>query len=319
VLSPGEKTLAWSKSLSAKPNHRFIICDEVMARNEINLAHMDIPPLALERGASPLSSIPRLDDSQVEVWRDGQGSFLAYCYANKEVAWIEWPEVANFRFDKQTGRVVAFPTPFAKTELIEDVYRRTIVPVVLQALGIEVLHASAIATPDGIVAFCAKSGTGKSTLSYALHQRGYQLWADDAVALEITDARVSSFFLPFAMKLRPEAKAFFGVEVAPAFPLFPKIESAIEKSVPAQIAKLVILHRVQPGETVSARPLSSVQAFATLLPHAYCFSLRDRGRKQVMMQNYLDLVARVPVFELCIEAGMDKLPMILNCIERDIL
>ena len=35
-----------------------------------------------------------------------------------------------------------------------------------------------------------------------------------------------------------------------------------------------------------------------------------------MVQQYLDLTARVPVFAVHFESGLDKLPMILDTIER---
>ena len=50
--------------------------------------------------------------------------------------------------------------------------------------GWEALHASAVLSPQGVVAFCAGSGTGKSTIARGLSERGYQLCADDAVAVK---------------------------------------------------------------------------------------------------------------------------------------
>lgn len=47
------------------------------------------------------------------------------------------------------------------------------------------LHASAVAVEDGCVAFCAPSGTGKSTTAAHLVQRGYRLMDDNIVALRM--------------------------------------------------------------------------------------------------------------------------------------
>ena len=53
-----------------------------------------------------------------------------------------------------------------------------------------------------------------------------------------------------------------------------------------------------------------------MLAHAYCFSLQDIERKRLMMQHYLDLTVNVPVFEICFQAGLEKLPTILDSIEQ---
>ncbi len=79
-----------------------------------------------------------------------------------------------------------FPTE-ASPDSIEDTYRRGVLPLVLQLRGHEVLHASAVSTASGLLVLCGVSGTGKSTFAYGLSRRGYPLWADDAVVLDIED------------------------------------------------------------------------------------------------------------------------------------
>lgn len=54
---------------------------------------------------------------------------------------------------------------------------------VLQQRGILPLHASAVATGQGCLAFCAPSGVGKSTLAWAFLKKGYRLLDDNITAL----------------------------------------------------------------------------------------------------------------------------------------
>ncbi len=49
--------------------------------------------------------------------------------------------------------------------------------------GYEALHASALLSPEGVVAILAPSGVGKTTLALELLRRGWSLFADDALAL----------------------------------------------------------------------------------------------------------------------------------------
>lgn len=99
------------------------------------------------------------------------------------------PDVAAFRLGME---VVAFPLPSAPPEPASDAFERSVLPMALQALGGEALHASGVLGPSGLVALCGDSGTGKSTLACALNAYGYLFWADDAVAFEVTDLGVDA-------------------------------------------------------------------------------------------------------------------------------
>jgi len=50
--------------------------------------------------------------------------------------------------------------------------------------GYEALHAAAVDSPEGVVAFAGPSGAGKSTLATELMRRGWPLFADDALVLK---------------------------------------------------------------------------------------------------------------------------------------
>ena len=43
-----------------------------------------------------------------------------------------------------------------------------------------------------------------------------------------------------------------------------------------------------------------------MLAHAYCFSLREPERRRRMVERYLDLTTRVPVFEIRVESGLER-------------
>jgi hypothetical protein len=69
-----------------------------------------------------------------------------------------------------------------------DAWQRLLVaqvlPFVAVMRGLEVLHASAVATGSGAVAFSGSSGSGKTSLALAMQRRGAALLADDVLALE---------------------------------------------------------------------------------------------------------------------------------------
>jgi hypothetical protein len=58
-----------------------------------------------------------------------------------------------------------------------------VLPAISVMRGYEALHASVIDSPEGVVAFMAASGGGKTTLASELLGRGWRLFADDQLTL----------------------------------------------------------------------------------------------------------------------------------------
>src|SRR5829696_6052636 len=182
------------------------------------------------------------DVADVEVWRDHDGTVLAYGHIVDGLHWMYLPGLASFCFGQDVEGVMALPHWPVREDLILDTYYRTVLPMALQVRGLEVLHASAVLTPRGVVALCAVSGTGKSTVAFGLSQRGWPLWADDAVVFETSESGARAIPLPFGTRLRPAAAAFFkkyteqDIVVAPPRPYLGE-----EQRVP--LATLLILNR----------------------------------------------------------------------------
>ncbi len=257
---------------------------------------------------------PDEDDPTTLVWVDYAGTPAAYFYRSNGDYWAYLPVVGGFRVGDD-GSVLGIPNQGVSHELVVDTYRRTVVPMALQLLGRQAIHASAVLTAAGVIGFCADSQTGKSTVAYGLSQRGYELWADDALAFESVDGAVHTFKLPFSVRLRPASADYFGVQRAPAPDLGPDglITVGNEQET---LAALCILSRQSQGRPVEVRRLEAEAVIRTLLPHAYCFSLLDDELKRRTVQEYLWLAGRVPVYEARFTATLDELPSLLGEIER---
>jgi hypothetical protein len=284
-----------------------------------HLRQFALPRLLIADRASPPEVLPGDSESNVEVWRDHDATICAYGYSARGAYWLYFPGLANYRFTG-TGDVIAFAHSTARQEWIDDTYYRSVLPLVLQVRGSEVLHASAVLTEQGVVAFCATSETGKSTIAYGLSRRGYPIWSDDAVALDLSKPVVSTVPLPFQVRLRPTSAAFFGQQqnLPDALGDGYSVNDSPHTQ-PAPLAMLWALKQMPPSstrDTLTIRQLTPAEAYASMLPHAYCFSIQNQERKRQMLQTYLDLVIKVPVFELCFQTGIDRLPTVLDCIEQ---
>jgi len=266
-------------------------------------------------GDDPTNGVDLADAPDVEVWRGAGGAVVAYGTILHGEHWIDMPGVARFRFGHSSLSVIARPHPAASPGLVEDGYRRTVLPLTLQVQGTEVLHASAVRSPRGVVAFCAGSGTGKSTLAAALGERGYPLWADDAIAVDTSTAPVMTVRLPFRLRLRRASAEFFGGERAARVAGSEVPEEGVGERV--RVAALCVLQRTdRVAGAVAVERLCASAALPAVLVHAYCFSLRDPDHKRRMLQHYVSLVTKIPVFEVWIESGLERLPEVLDGIEQ---
>jgi len=274
--------------------------------------------LRIERvGTIDLPPDPTLNP-RVEVWRDNEGLIAAYGETLGEECRMHLPGLASFRFSARGDEIAAAVSATIREECVIDAYLRKVLPMALQVRGREVLHASAVRSPAGVIALSAVSNTGKSTIAFGLSRRGYPLWADDAVVFEISDGGAGvAVSLPFEVRLRASAAEFFSLDrtKAPA--------AASNKALPfdaqtAPLAAVCVLRRFNNGGAlpVSVRRLSSADAFASVLTHAHCFSFDDVERKGRMMHNYLNLVATTPVFDVCFQPGLTNLPNIFEAIEQ---
>jgi hypothetical protein len=267
-----------------------------------------VPPLVIAAAGAVAPAPPSPERPGVNVWRNKRGGIVATGFTEGGVHWMHWPYLAVYRFAPGDPSITAYPAPNAPLDVLEDTYRRSVVPMALQALGYEALHASASLMPSGVVGFFAASETGKSTIAYGLSQRGFPQWGDDSLLFETAARPFHSRRLPFDIRLRPRSSAFFDAN-APR-----DDQDAVAVPLRAAISALCLLTRAdRPAVSpVDVRRLDPVLAFSWLLAHAHCFNPHDGTRRATMLQHYLDVTALVPVYEIEFLASLDLLPIVLD-------
>ncbi len=264
--------------------------------------------------------LPAPESADAVIWLSPvDGSVWAHGGTVDGVHWLRIPGVAAFRFGAngdRPGEATAVPEAGARPEAVHDAYRRAVLPIALHVHGLEVLHASAVVTPSGVVAFCAESHGGKSTIAYACERRGYAVWADDAVAFHPLATGAEVVPLPFTLRLRAPSSAYFEA-ASPA--AAPTPGHAPEGGDPAPFAAIVLLERDE-DETaeVTAEKVPSAQAFAAVFEHAYWFDLRSVEQRRETMRRYLDLVARVPVHRVRFPTGFEHLPRVVAALDATV-
>jgi hypothetical protein len=264
--------------------------------------------VAHESAAAPV--VPAPDEPGVEIWRHVDGTVIAFGGSRERERehWMRLLNVGLFVFGEEADVVTVFPEADTSRELVEDGFRRAVLPMALQVLGRDVLHASAVLGRCGVIAFCAVSETGKSTVAYALGRRGYRLWADDALAFRLDEGAVTAVPLAFSLRLRRATSEFYGVDGE---------AGVVEPAAAERLTAVCVLERsAAAGDGSPVERLRSADAFSAVLPHAYCFSLADDARKARMTSSYLELVDRVPVFRVRVRSGLEHLQPLLDRIEE---
>lgn len=248
----------------------------------------------------------------VREWLSTRGTVQARAFVGEAWNWIVWDGVATYRFRRHTRTVEALPADGANPDAVSDLYRRHILPVVMQAHGWEALHASAVATDKGVLAFCGECGSGKSTIAYALSRRGYSLYADDVLVIEPGHGRIDALSIPFRPRLRPASARFLGTDAVQLRAGEPRFHMG-----PRPLAALFLLESAEHDRHVpEIRRLPSLEALRLILWHARRFDPTDLAGHKRYLQNYLELAAVVPVFSVRFARGFERLDPLLDGLLR---
>ena len=226
-----------------------------------------------------------------------------------------WPRLAAYRFNFPDAQsITAYPEPGARLSSVWDVYRRSVLPMAMQAAGWEVLHASGIVAAGGVVAFCARSKTGKSTMAYGLSRRGFPQWADDGVVVGVHGGIVA-LPLPFEVRLREGSERL----LRGTLPEHSRFEfngpGAQVHASPLPIRAICVLDRSSDLDApVRIAPIAPAEAFTALLTHAHEFDWSDADRRAAMVETYLRVVADVPMFAVSFVPSADRIDALFDAI-----
>ena len=247
---------------------------------------------------------PALADAESAVVRwDANDGLVLHGFRAAGAGWITIPGVAAFGF-ADAGPVTVI-SDGASPQEIEDTWVRSALPLVVQARGTQVLHASAVACARGAVALCGISTAGKSTLAAALMLRGHPLVADDALGLTVAESNVRVLSLPFRLRLRPRSARALGL---------PGIAAEGPGGGGLPLAAIVLLEPHDEDDAPEIEPVDAVEAFGALMPQAYCFCLEEG--KSYLVEAYLAVVRLVPVWRLSYPQEIGRLGETADALEE---
>ena len=249
-----------------------------------------------------------------DSWLDPTGRLVASVWHYSDYYCFEVPGTAVFACDANTGTASASAVGETDPAVVRDIYNRSILPFFLHAIGFEALHAGAVVINDRVHAFCASSGTGKSTLVDGLRRRGYGAWADDCLALTQVGDQILTFPVPFHIRLAKTSPQWVTslnkLDNSGSIPETYDPDNALT----LPLGGIYILHRGKSTEiNLQLQSLSPIlTAIEQLITHAYAFSASTPDRRRRMITRFLNIVATVPIYRLDVPDDYGQLDTILN-------
>jgi hypothetical protein len=245
------------------------------------------PRLALELSSSQRLAAAWSGPASDHPWRGrlGDGEELTIARGLADDLLFGYGEHARFRLASDRSLLECAPAD-PEAAAWRRVLLTRVLPNVAIAAGLEALHASAVATAQGVIALAAVSGSGKSTLALELLRRGGALLADDTVLLARSgggvDAHAAGPFMNLPLGAEPPA----GSEVLGRFGDESWVAVAEPATTPTRLAAIVLLERGV------GRPLRTRAARRTPLALApFMLGLPDEeGREGARFSLYSDLV-----------------------------
>lgn len=283
----------------------------------IRLASTAGPP-HLTVGLSPHPVLPEsagvLAPDYESPYRGQDGESFMYLYQFQDSEVLRFPAVADFRISPDRIDVYMLA---AVPELAELRLLGPVLSYWLERQGIPTLHASAVGTDRGAVAFLSHKEGGKTGLAAAFLQAGFPLLTDDVLPVE--DAGGTFLARPGypQMRMWPDEAAFF----VPGWEDLPTVHPVISKRrVPVgdggfgtfhetslPLACLYLPERVEDGPA-EIQDVSPRDAVVQLLRHSFSPRLVEAaGLGPRRLDFFARLAMQVPVRRLRYPSGFDRL------------
>jgi len=238
--------------------------------------------------------------------------------------------VADFFVSERGDRIECCSTG-AKIlpETLRHLLLDAVIPEVLDLIGKESMHATAVLTDYGACAFIGPSGAGKSTLAASFALAGVPLLGDDCIVLSGGDRLLLTPGYP-GTRLWGDSVEALRIDPARSHAIagYSSKRRAFDfhfsslLSQPQPLARIFRLNRCNDADSPADLPrieqLSSAEAFMELISASYRFDPTDRAANLRQFHFLEQVVARVPVKKLVVPNDFIALPAVREMVLADL-
>lgn len=272
---------------------------------------------------APMRAATELGEEQI------YGEVFARLYAHDAGHRIIVDDTGSFDLSADRAQVVWEERATAWPDFVRAHLVGRVLATALYLDGLLPLHASAVESRDGVIAFLGPKGFGKSALALALAAAGARLVTDDTLPVELADppavaagtgSRTGSRSTPRAwpgvhsVRVRDDVLSAAGVE-RPATETREgkRVVSALRPeqlmSRPSPLAALYLLDPVE-GDTGSVTRVALQPMLAALgtVAHVKIGRMLGHAAAKPMLERAAAIARRVPVYRLHPPRDLSRLP-----------
>ena len=221
---------------------------------------------------------------------------------------LRFTRLVTFRLSPSARDIVCEGVTRVPARTVRHLLLNQVMPLGLGGGERIVVHASAVSSDSGAIAFAGAAGVGKSTLAAACAREGWPVVCDDALVVR-SGSVVTVAPTYRAVRLWPEAAAaVFGSQTSARAPtvshytrkrLVALSGPASQNALPLRaLCVLAPASRMRRATHVSARPLSKRDALIRLASFVFQLDVQDPEALRSTFARLATLVEHTPTIEL---------------------
>jgi hypothetical protein len=215
---------------------------------------------------------------------------------------LRFPSCGDFFLSADT--VQCRPLPRIPEVTVRHILLDQVIPLVLSRRESIVLHASAVLTDHGVIAFAGKSGQGKSTLAASFARKGCAMVSDDCLVLRAQHENWIALPSYPGVRMWPStAEQLLGKDTRSKDVSHYSLKRRVSDAdllpfanSPAPIRRLFFLG--DETSDVSIQRLGPRRAFVSLVEFAYNLDIHDAAFLRRQFEAVGHLTANIPAFAI---------------------
>ena len=244
-------------------------------------------------------------------------------FAKLDAAYLlHFPTLVDFVVSSDARTVSCFPQADCPPETMRHLLLNQVIPIVLSHLGKLVLHASACATPQGVMAFMGTTGMGKSTLAAGFGLQGLAVLSDDCTLVEEQNGEAMTVPSYPGLRLWPETvTALFEQEpmLQPLAHYTDKKRLIFEQDhfdgpLSLQVVYVLTPENMQDITDVTITPLGNREALLEIAKHTFQLDVTHRQKLGQAFRQYEWLAKTIPFFRLAFPRDYASLSVVNTAI-----
>ena len=258
----------------------------------------------------------------------GQQVSFHYCFLDDGSHYFSWRDIYEFLVPPHDLRIIG--------RFFDGVPAESFLPYLVAGglsfcflkLGLDPIHATAVAVEGGAIGFLGSSGYGKSSLAGEFLAAGHLMLTDDLLVLRKESSKFFAYPGPPHIKLSNELAPIVlhkAAEGAIHNPRTLKLTIPLTTTqcvqAPVPLKALYLLNRPRKLEgtnTIKIHRLSQTQGLLTLIRNCFNDWVTGSSRLKLQLDSYSQIASEVPIKSIVYPRRLDLLSDVRNSILEDL-